>query len=174
MKTKPKIKDLLKNYSYVNSDIKKANFPLPDKIQTEGARVIDMGKSSFFSQEALDRIKAEGCRPATIWELAQWKIDHEDEIKGNGLYYLAFGSTDLVADGYHGVPFVFAYSRGDFGFGLGDFEYGWRDSHRLLCFCDSSLETKTLSKPESSDTLNLESAMKTVREAGYLVIKIMK
>lgn len=152
--TKPNIKNLLKGYYYVNSHITEKNYSLPDKIDLTGVKVIRMGKS-FSSQEALDKMKAEGCRPATIWELAAFKQENEAELKGKSEWYLAFGSSDFVADGYRRVPCVDAHSGGDFRFSLGDFEFDWRDNACLVCFCDSSLAPQTLSKSEDSDTLTL-------------------
>ena len=40
------------------------------------------------------------------------------------------------ADGDHGVPFVGAYSGGDFRFSLGCFGRPWYDHGVILCFCD--------------------------------------
>jgi hypothetical protein len=165
-------KELLTGYYYVNSYITEENYPMQEKIDLTGAKVIRIGKF-FSSQEALDRIKAEGCRPATIWELAAWKQENDKELKGKGEWYLAFGSTDFVADGCHGVPYVDADSVGDFGFGLGDFEYGWDDGYCLLCFCDNSTQALgTSEKRESLVPLNLESAIKICKDAGLVVYEV--
>lgn len=137
-----KLKQLVKEgkYNYINPLITEGNFPIPDKIQTENWKIIYMNKL-FSSQEALDKMKAEGCRPANIYELATWKINHGEELK-KGRWLLAFGQTTIL-DGYHEVPSVYAsYTGGDFDFSLDDFEDGWDDRDCLLCFSD--LEPKTL------------------------------
>lgn len=149
MKTiKPNIKNLLKGYSYINSNINETNYPLPKSIDLTGVKIIRMGKS-FSSQEALDRIKAEGCRPATIWELAAFKQENEDELKGKSEWYLAFGSTDFVADGYHRVPNVYAHSDGDFDFVLCRFGYGWDVVRCLVAFS----EDKTIKLLNGEETI---------------------
>lgn len=169
MKTKkPNIKDLLKGYSYINSNITEKNYPLPKSIDLTGVKIIRMGKS-FSSQEALDRIKAEGYRPATIWELAGWKQENEAELKGKSEWYLAFGSTDFVAGGYRRVPSVYALSDGDFGFELGYFVDVWGGNGCLVCFCDNTLKSSNLEKSES--TLTLESAIEICKENGLEVYK---
>lgn len=158
-------KNLLKGYYYINDNINEKNFPLPKTISTTGAKVIEMGKS-FSSQEALGRIKAEGCRPATIWELAQWKIENEDKIKGKYKWYLALGSVwKYVADGDHRVPYVSANSSGGFNFNLGYFEDDWDDDDCLLCFCDLSLNTKDLEKTQSLDSLTLRQKLEKYKKA---------
>lgn len=156
MKTKQafNLKDLLKDYYYVNPNINENNFPLPEKIETENWKIIRPGKS-FNSEEALEMIKKEGCRPANIYELALFKRNHPEEFKPYE-WMLAFGQIWQDSSGYRGVPYVSADSDDDFDFGLGYFGIDWYGGHVLLCFCDlKTSETKALKK--SSDTLTLES-----------------
>ena len=65
-----------------------------------------------------------------------WEQKRNQLPKGN--WYVSFDEKKNlpVADGCHGVPYVFAHSDGGFGFSLGGFEGGWRDDICLLCFCD--------------------------------------
>lgn len=55
-----------------------------------------------------------------------------------GRWYVSFDERDTLpfVDGYHRVPYVNAFSDGDFEFGLGRFEDVWCVGRCLLCFCD--------------------------------------
>ncbi len=168
MKTKQKynLEKIIKEYKnvyYQNSDITSKNFPLPEKVETENWKLIKMDKS-FSSEEALDKIKSEGCRPANIYELLLWSKNNQEKSQ----WVTGFGSSFIDSDGYHGVPRVYRYSDGGWKFDLGHFEYDWSDVHCLLCFCDSTLTTRPL---ENSDTLSLEQAVKLCKNAGYRVLK---
>lgn len=174
MKT-PTLKSLIENkkWYYVNSAITDANFPAPTTVQSENWKLINMEKS-FSSQEALERIKAEGCRPANIHELALFADLHPEQFpEGNWMSVIAFGSSWTDSGGNHRVPGVFAFDDGDFGFGLGDFEGSWGDEYCLLCFCDQSSDTQALSDDESLDSLTLERAIEICKSAGLEVIKRM-
>lgn len=140
METKEKLENIIKksDYYYVNSDLNSANFPIPDKMETEGWKIITIDKF-FSSQEALDKIKAEGCRPANVYELALWLESHREEMK-KGTWLLALGQL-WYDGGDHRVPCVYARSDGDFEFDLGLFEGDWSDDVCLLCFCDTDLGT---------------------------------
>ncbi len=156
-KTTPTLKSLIakKKYYYVNSDITVENFPVPEKFETENWKIIKMEKS-FSSEEALARIKSEGCRPANIYELAAFTAANPEQFpKGVWTGMIAFGTIFTDSDGYHRVPRVSARGGGDFGFRLGFFEGGWGSDYCLLCFCDPSLATSTLSTDQSSDSLTL-------------------
>jgi hypothetical protein len=63
---------------------------------------------------------------------------HRDKLP-KGKYTVSFDKKDALwtdSDGYHRVPFVIAYSDGDFLFDLGGFEGDWGAEGCLLCFCD--------------------------------------
>lgn len=117
---------------YVNSDLTSENFPKPDIIETTGAKIIKMEKS-FSSQEALDEIKRQGCRPANAWELAKWANEHGEEMDKE-TWIVALGQIWKDSDGDHGVPFVYRHSDGDFRFNLGYFEGPWDGGGCLLGF----------------------------------------
>jgi hypothetical protein len=56
-----------------------------------------------------------------------------------GKWYASFDEKDRLwkdADGYHRVPYVNAYSDGDFDFNLGYFGPVWHGNNAFLCFCD--------------------------------------
>lgn len=164
MKTKQKynLENLIKAFSHIyyqNSDLTTKNFPMPDVIETKGVRIIKMDKY-FSSQEALDRIKAEGCRPANIYELLIWAKDNQEK----GQWIIAFGSEWKDAGGDHRVPCVDAGSGGDFGFNLGRFGGGWDSGVCLVCFCDKTLEPKTLKVPSTSAPLTLKPILELVDE----------
>ena len=129
-------------FFWVNSDITDENFPKPDKIETKNWKIIRMDKR-FTSQEALDEIKKQGCRPANCWELAKFILDYKEEAKNNE-YLVAFGQQWVDSDGRHRVPGVYRYSDGVFLFDLGLFGCDWGGDDCLLCFCDSSSDTQTL------------------------------
>jgi len=143
-----------KDYSYINSEITDKNFPVPEKIQTEGWKIIRMNKS-FSSKEALDKIKSEGCRPANVYELITWANEHKEAEMPLGKWsaVLAFGSECEDADGCHRVPDVYRDSGGDFEFDLGYFESDWYGDDCLLCFCDDSTQAISTSETKTSDPL---------------------
>ena len=130
-------------YYYVNSNITTKNFPVPKKIETENWKLIRMDKF-FTSQEALDKIKSENCRPANAYELALWVEKHREKEmpKGKWSSVIAFGQLWFSGD-YHKVPDVYRDSAGDFKFDLARWEGGWVDNRCLLCFCDLSKNSDT-------------------------------
>ena len=154
-----------KNVYYKNSDINSENFPMPDRIETENWKLIKMDEP-FSSQEALDCIKAKGCRPANIYELLLWAKDNQKKSK----WVLGFGSEWKDSDGNHRVPRVHRRSGGDWEFRLGYFEFDWFADYCLLGFCDSTL-TPGHSSTESLDSLTLSRAIEICKEAGLKVIE---
>jgi len=126
-------------FNYVNKNITEDNFPRPDKIQTENWILIRIDHL-FNSQEALDKIKKQGCRPANCWELVEWASEHKYQLKEYE-YCLAFGQLWIDSDGCHRVPFVYRGSVGVFGLCLGDFGSGWDDDYCILGVFDSDSKT---------------------------------
>ncbi|KKS91823.1 MAG: hypothetical protein UV67_C0017G0018 [Parcubacteria group bacterium GW2011_GWC1_43_12] len=57
----------------------------------------------------------------------------------------------VCSDGRHRVPFVNAYSDGDFKFNLGDFESDWGSDNCLLCFCSMLFFQPPSIRPISSN-----------------------
>lgn len=168
MKTQHTFKNLFSGYDFINPDITEKNFPLPNTIETEGWKILKMD-TSFSSQKALDTIKAQGYRPATIHELALFKQNHPDQFPDNTWKsILAFGTDFIDSDGDHRVPYVCRDSDGDWKFDLGNFEDGWSADHCLLCLCDKNT-SKPLTTQNDIDSLTL--AIETVKAAGYKVIK---
>jgi len=168
-KKSPTLDSLLKGYSYINSNIIEANFPRPEKIETEGWKLIKMEKIAT-SEEVLAEIKNQGCRPANLWELALWKKNNEKSIERPS-WTVAFGQIWTDADGHHRVPHVHCDSDGDFEFNLGYFEDVWFDGDAFLCFCDQNVEPKTL---KSSDTLVLENRVKALEEWKEKVLEAFR
>lgn len=162
-----KLIDKTKNWYYVNSYITEDNFPVPKKIETKNPQLIELEKK-MTSKKCLDLIKQKGLRPANIYELLEYKNNHELE---KGKYYVAFGSDWTDSVGRHRVPRLLAHWDGGFGFGLGYFEGDWYVDRVLLCFCDQSLENQNTRESKSLDSLSLDNAIKLVKEAGYKVIK---
>lgn len=139
------------DYYYVNPNITSENFPKPKKIATTRAKIIKINKPSS-SQEVLDEIKRQGYRPANIWELAEWANKHREEMD-KVTWMIVLGQTWVDSGGNHGVPYVGAYSDGDFRFDLARFEDGWSDDLCLLCFCDNNLDTLKIGNELDSLTL---------------------
>lgn len=135
-------------FYYVNSDITAANFPVIS-TEIENWKLIRPGKR-FTSQEAIDMMKAEGCRPATAYELLLWKQLHGDELK-DWEYCLAFGQTYTDSDGDHRVPRVYRGSDGDWRFYLGYFGRDWGGDYCLLCF--EEISTKIIKLLHGEETL---------------------
>lgn len=56
-----------------------------------------------------------------------------------GKWYVSFDKEEALwqdSDGDRGVPYVHAYTDGDFRWGLGYFSEGWDSDRVLVCFCD--------------------------------------
>lgn len=167
-----------KGYYYVNSSITTANFPIPETVETEGYTILRFEKS-FSSQEAIDRIKAEGLRPANIHELALLKENHPELWpKGKWSSLIAFGSTWTDAGGGLGVPRVDADVGGGFGFDLDRFAGDWSSSYALVAFCDNQpSDTLPLSEsPQALNSLELtdELAISHLKKNGYKITKLIE
>lgn len=168
-------------YYYVNSDINSKNFPIPETVETEGYKIVRFDKS-FSSQEAIDKIKSKGLRPANIYELALLKDNHPELwLKGQWSSMLAFGNTWKDAVGDLRVPYMFAFTDGDFLFDLGCWDGVWGAGRCLVCFCDTQ-SSGTLALEEdvgSFDPMQLfnaleghdDIAIKYLKSNGYTVSK---
>lgn len=159
---------------YCNPDITEEHFPITT-TQTENWKLIKMEKS-FSSQDALDRMKSEGCRPATAYELLLFKQNHPDQFPGKTwTWVLAFGQTWKDSDGDHRVPSVGLDSGGDWGFYLDFFEVDWDAGACLLCFCDSQpsepLALETDLEPLDPSALTDEQAITHLKANGYKITK---
>ena len=143
---KQTLKQLIKkcDFSYINEDIIEKNFPKPKVIQKDNWKLIRFAKG-FTSQEALDEIKKQGCRPANCWELIEWASKNRKELKKNE-WCLAFGQLWEDSGGDRRVPGVDRFSGGGFGLYLGHFGYGWVDGYCILGFSDSNLDSLTLKR----------------------------
>ena len=130
-------------FYYVNSNLTSKNFPKPKKVATKNWKLIRMEKS-FSSQEALDEIKKQGCRPANVYELLEWQKQHGDELKDYE-WCFAFGQLWASAGGYHRVPYVYRHSDGDWYFNLGCFEFDWDGDYCLLAFEENTYKEIPLS-----------------------------
>ena len=134
-----------KNYekfSSYNSNITDGDFSkvshrlVPGKTYT--VKIFGIHKSEVAtSKECIKKYKQEkaffvGAQGVSVL----WEENRKDLPKGK--WYASFDEKENlpVADGYHWVPHVFARSRGDFDFRLGNFEDDWNDRDCLLCFCD--------------------------------------
>ena len=159
------------NWWYVNDSLTTEHFPIPEKVETENWKLITMSKS-FSSQEAIDEIKRQGCRPANAYELALWANTHREKemLKGERSVVIAFGQTYSVL-GDHRVPSVSRGSGGDFSFSLDYWGGGWDDYCVLLAFCDPALGTLDTSI-KTSATLTLAQAIEICKENNLTVTKV--
>jgi hypothetical protein len=123
---------LLDGYYHVNPDIKTENFPVPETIETENWKCIKMDKP-FTSDEAVERIAKEGCRPANIYELAMWKQIHGDVLK-KFEFCVAFGQIFTNKNGYRRVPCILRNASDDFRFSLAYASRDWSEFSYLLAF----------------------------------------
>lgn len=168
-------KDLTKGYSYVNPDVTEANFPIPKEVSIEGHRIISMEKP-FSSEEAMERMKSEGCRPATIWELSLLRQEHPELWPmGQWSSFVAFGSAWKGADGHLRVPDVGAFAGGDFEFCLDVWGGDWGSGFCLVCFCDPQpLEAQALKSevsPFDPSALTDEVAIAHLKSRGYRITR---
>lgn len=161
MKTKTSLTSLIAatDWYYKNPNITEANFPAPEKIQTEGGKMVTLPRY-MTGDEVLTYLKEQGLRPANVYELLTYFNEHKEELKGTYKWYPAFGQTWTDSGGYRRVPCVSALSGGDFDFDLGYFERGWRDEDVLLCFCDEPSDTQT--PTSSSEPLDLISRIEKI------------
>lgn len=142
--------------NYTNSDITSKNFPVPEIIETENPVILKFDKS-FTSEEALERCKREGLRPANVYELLLLRENHPEYFPDNTYtWMIALGQTFLHSGGDHRVPRFRRYSDGDWLFVLGHFENPWDSDNFVLCFRDKTSGAKVLDETLSSDTLTLK------------------
>lgn len=162
-----------KNWYYWNSNITAENFPEPKTMRTEGAEIVRMDKY-FTSKEALATIAKKGLRAATIYQLMEYADKHPEAFPDDtwtGMIALGTDFTD--SDGNRRVPSVYRISGGGWRFNLGGFGDVWDGGLCLLCFRDKSSDPSTLSDDQSSGSLTLESAIELVKDAGYVVYKLV-
>lgn len=132
-----------KKLAYYNPAITDQNFSDPTRILKPGdkLRVCAFKQTvngTTTSEERMNFLRRQGA----IFVGAQGAslvFDQKRDQLPKGLWYASFDEKDRLwtdADGCHGVPCVYAFSHGDFDFGLGYFEDVWYDSDSFLCFRD--------------------------------------
>ena len=134
-------------FYFFNNDITDKNFPNPTRILKPGDKlwvrafkqVVPGNTTSEDRMGFLKKLNAvfTGAQGASL--VYQQKKD----LLPKGYWYCSFDEKDHLwkdADGDHRVPYVSAYSDGDFRFRLGYFEFDWDDDRCILCFCDVPVE----------------------------------
>lgn len=165
--TKAKIPELsslikTKKLDWVNPNIKDNLFEIPNEICND-FKLYHFDRN-ISSEDVIKEITKDGFRPANSWELLLWPSWNDNN------WVIALGSVARV-DGVRGAPFLSGDGSGR-GLYLGWFGSGWGASCRFLAVRNSPSESSSLGSG-SLDTLNLDAAIKIVKEAGYQVSKIL-
>lgn len=105
------IKQLTKDFSYVNSDITEDNFPQPKELRTD-YKLYHFDRN-ISSGDAITEMKKDGYEPANLYELLEWKEWNDTD------WVVSLGSSCEVVGGVS-VPFL---GSDDSGRCLG---LGWR------------------------------------------------
>lgn len=147
-----------KNLDYVNSNIVDGFFSEPTSISSD-YKLFHINQY-ISPEDAIEEMKKEGYRAANAWELLQWPDWNEKD------WVVALGSVGEV-DGVRYVPYLYRDGSKRY-LSLLYWGGGWFDYFRFLGV--RNLETK---EKELGDlgSLTLESAIKTVKEAGYKIFK---
>ncbi len=134
-------KENKKKFYYYNDAITDKNFSKATTKLEAGRKLkvkIFQIKETVTSENCMDFLKSQnailtGAQGASL----VWELDRQQLPKGK--WSVSFDEKDALwqdSDGYHRVPYVYAYSDGDFGFDLGYFGDDWDADYCLLCFCD--------------------------------------
>lgn len=136
-------KENRKKFYYYNDDITDANFPNPTRVLKPGdklrVRVFEQTVKGNTTSEERMAFLATQKAVHTGAQGASLVFEQKRDQLPKGKWYCSFDEKDRLwkdADGRRRVPFVGAYSGGDFRFCLGCFRDGWDGAHCLLCFCD--------------------------------------
>ena len=132
-----------KEFYYYNDEITDENFSNPtrvlkpgDKLRVRAYKQVVSGETTseermaFLATQKAVLVGAQGA--SLVYEQKRNQLP-------KGKWYVSFDEKDRLWEGAVGrlrVPFVCAFSDGDFRFSLGAFELPWRDVNVLLCFCD--------------------------------------
>lgn len=155
-----------KKFDYINSNIKDDIFPEPKNISSD-YRLYHFNRD-ISSEAAIKEMVKDGYRAANIYELLKWPDWNEKDL------VVALGSVGEV-NGARRVPRLGRYdSKRDLN--LNNWDGDWDDYYRFLAVAEdsnSALKTSETKKKELGNLsdLTLESAIKTVKEAGYVIYK---
>ena len=130
-----------KKFYYYNAEITDKNFPNPTRVlkpgdklrvrafkQVVGGTTTSKERMAFLATQKATHTGAQGA--SLVFE------QKRDELP-KGKWYASFDEPERLwkdAGGRHRVPFVGAYSDGDFEFDLDYFENVWIDYDAFLCF----------------------------------------
>lgn len=159
---KTKLTDLIKakKFDWVNSDITDEVFPEENPRNTD-YKLYHFDKY-ISSEDAIKKMEKEGYVPANIRELLAWSGWNEKD------WVIALGSVGEVSGDRH-VP-VLSRRGSERRLLLGWFDFDWSSLCRFLAV-RNSISSPSDSALEPLETLDLESAIKKVEEAGYRVFK---
>lgn len=125
-KTNQNLSSLIESagFVYVSPNITDGLFPEPDEISAD-YKVFHINEY-LSSGDTVEKMKAEGCRPANAWELVKYSIEG-----WNGKdWTVALGSVGKV-DGGRYVPYL-GTDDSERHLYLGRWDGGWRDNCRFL------------------------------------------
>lgn len=154
-----------RKFDWVDPSITDESFP-PEEARSDDYRTFHFD-GLISSEAAVNDMKREGYSPANITELLLWEgWDGKDSIA-------ALGSVGWV-DGNRNVPCLrrVGSKRRLFGFWFGR---RWPPDYRFLAVRNPPLKPLEPDNKKLAplDTLNLESAIKTVKDAGYVIHKVI-
>lgn len=158
------LKELTKDFDYVNSDITEDKFPQPKTLRTD-YKLYNFDKY-ISSEDVIEKMKKDGYSPASVYELLKWKDWNKED------FVIALGSVAVIDD-HRGVACLDG-SGSKRSLHLGGFGIGWGRICRFLAVRNSEI---SISKTEDSalipsETLTLEKAIAVCKENGLTVTKV--
>ncbi|OGZ65555.1 MAG: hypothetical protein A3C50_02785 [Candidatus Staskawiczbacteria bacterium RIFCSPHIGHO2_02_FULL_43_16] len=136
-----------KSFYFYNEDIKDENFPNPSRIVKPGDKLrVDVCRQIVGGDTASEERMAFLANQGGVLLGAQGAslVFDDEKMRADlpkGKWYSSFDQPERLwqdAHRYHRVPYVHAYSNGDFNFDLGNFEKPWDDDDCFLLFRDSA------------------------------------
>lgn len=148
-----------RKFDWVNSSITEEAFP-PQEVRSSDYKLFHFDRF-ISSDDVISQMQEEGYEPANLYELLSW-----DEWNGED-WVVALGSVAKV----NGSRYVPCLNRGGAGrdLYLDIRDVGWNGFFRFLGVRTSG--TQNLETSSDALPLELESAIKKVKDAGYRIIK---
>src|SRR6266481_9381391 len=161
MKTKPKKLLNPDSFYYVNENIEKLFKPEPIRGKIE----LKHFDRYITSDEVIEELKKDGCVPANATELFDWYEQNKDSGIGKYQGIVALGSQ-AVFDGRRLVCYVW-WNDSERSARLPWFDSDWIAGCWFAFVRESTKSSDT--ENSSLSNLDLERAIKVVKEAGYQV-----
>lgn len=116
------------SYDWVNVNIKEANFPMPEGFTLGTEPKLYHFNRSISSENAIEEMKKDGFRPATIWDLLDYGAKNPELQRLFPM--VALGSVEEVG-GNRSVACLYGGGAKRY-LSLGWFVIDWGDDHRFL------------------------------------------